>query len=287
MSLEKPWDKPYGELLKLVVQKWPGAIRHSGRKTAKDMYLYPTFAGTKNGLPFEIEISEFPDRRLNLYEAEDNVEYLRIFISVKNRHAIRITHENFAQKAGKFFRISHEFQTGSKVFDKKYWLDLNSSQDEILLCNRIFQDKVYQMEPLSLVEISKTGILWSLELTKKSQLSLASLEKRINAALAIAAIIAPDSVPDRPVPIRNHKPTHKKLTMKKIKTPAKPKTGQTTAAKPSKPSVKKTVAKKTASAKKKAAPVKVRCAGTTSDGKRCKRMVTKPDKYCHLHKKKR
>jgi hypothetical protein len=31
---------------------------------------------------------------------------------------------------------------------------------------------------------------------------------------------------------------------------------------------------------------KVRCLGKTKDGKRCKRMVTPPDKFCYLHKKK-
>ena len=282
MSLEKPWDKPYDDLLRLVIQKWPGTIRHSGRKTAKDMYLYPTFAGTKNGLPFEIEISEFPDRKLDLYEAEDNVEYLRIFVSVKNRHAIKITHENFAQKTSKFFKLSKEFQTGSKVFDKKYWLELNSKQDEDLLCNRIFQDKIYQLEPLSLIEISKTGILWSLELTKKSQLSIASLEKRLNASLAIAAIIAPDTILDLPMPEKSPNPVRKAPPAKKISTPKRAKAPKASAPKP-----KKTATKKKPPAKKKAAPVKVRCAGTTSDGKRCKRMVTKPDKYCYLHKKKK
>jgi hypothetical protein len=32
---------------------------------------------------------------------------------------------------------------------------------------------------------------------------------------------------------------------------------------------------------------KIRCAGTTSEGKRCKRMVELPAKYCYLHKQKR
>ncbi len=32
---------------------------------------------------------------------------------------------------------------------------------------------------------------------------------------------------------------------------------------------------------------KVRCAGKTKEGKRCKRMATAPSKYCYLHKKKR
>jgi hypothetical protein len=30
---------------------------------------------------------------------------------------------------------------------------------------------------------------------------------------------------------------------------------------------------------------KVRCAATTKGGKKCKRMVVPPAKYCHLHKK--
>jgi len=38
---------------------------------------------------------------------------------------------------------------------------------------------------------------------------------------------------------------------------------------------------------KKKAKKKVRCAGKTKDGKRCKLMATPPSKFCHLHKKKR
>ena len=45
---------------------------------------------------------------------------------------------------------------------------------------------------------------------------------------------------------------------------------------------KKTAKKKVSKAKK--APRKVRCKGVTADGKRCKRMVTPPAKYCYLHK---
>lgn len=46
---------------------------------------------------------------------------------------------------------------------------------------------------------------------------------------------------------------------------------------------KKKVAAKKKPAKKKVVK-KVRCAATTKDGKRCKRMVTPPAKFCHLHK---
>ena len=56
---------------------------------------------------------------------------------------------------------------------------------------------------------------------------------------------------------------------------------------------KKKVVKKKAAPKKKVAKKvvkkkvvkKVRCAGKTKDGKRCKRMVAPPAKLCHLHKK--
>jgi len=39
--------------------------------------------------------------------------------------------------------------------------------------------------------------------------------------------------------------------------------------------------------KKVARKKKVRCAGKTKAGKKCKRMASPPSKYCHLHKKKR
>lgn len=45
---------------------------------------------------------------------------------------------------------------------------------------------------------------------------------------------------------------------------------------------KKAVAKKKPAKKK--VVKKVRCAATTKDGKHCKRMVTPPAKFCHLHK---
>jgi hypothetical protein len=56
-----------------------------------------------------------------------------------------------------------------------------------------------------------------------------------------------------------------------------------------KKTAKKKVAKKKVTKKvtKKAAVKKVRCAGKTKDGKRCKRMATPPSKFCYLHKKKR
>ena len=48
---------------------------------------------------------------------------------------------------------------------------------------------------------------------------------------------------------------------------------------------KKKTAKKRVTRKK--AVKKVRCAGKTKDGKRCKRMASPPSKMCHLHKKQR
>jgi hypothetical protein len=38
-------------------------------------------------------------------------------------------------------------------------------------------------------------------------------------------------------------------------------------------------------AKKKVVKKKVACAAKTKSGKKCKRMVSPPGKFCHLHKK--
>jgi hypothetical protein len=51
------------------------------------------------------------------------------------------------------------------------------------------------------------------------------------------------------------------------------------------PKAKAKKAKKTTKAKAPKKVKKVRCAGKTAEGKRCKRMVTPPAKFCHLHKK--
>ncbi len=58
------------------------------------------------------------------------------------------------------------------------------------------------------------------------------------------------------------------------------------------PRAKKKVAAKKVVKKKAAKKVvkkvkKVRCAGKTKEGKRCKRMATAPSKFCYLHKRKR
>ena len=59
-----------------------------------------------------------------------------------------------------------------------------------------------------------------------------------------------------------------------------PKAKKKTAKKPARKMVtKKKVAKKKV-------VKKVRCAGKTKDGKRCKRMATPPSKFCYLHKRK-
>jgi hypothetical protein len=52
-----------------------------------------------------------------------------------------------------------------------------------------------------------------------------------------------------------------------------------------KKAAKKKAAKKKVARKKVVA--KVRCAGKTKDGKRCKRTATPPSKFCHLHKGKK
>jgi hypothetical protein len=285
MSLEKPWEEPYDELLGKIAMKWEGKIYKPSPKSTKNMFIYPTFVGTKNGMKFEIDVSEFPDRKMNMLEAEDNVEYLRISIIVPNQYAVRITHEDFAFKVRKALRLTKEFQTGSMAFDKKYWLKLNSTADEKLLTNRIFQDKVFQLEPLALLEITRQGILWSQEITRKSQLSITSLEKHLNNVFAIAAIISDRKPEIKPVPVPRPVAVKKPVPAKKPAAKRKP-----VAKKKPTTVKKKTTAKKAAPVKKKVvakttAPKKVRCAGKTADGKRCKRLVAKPSKYCHLHKK--
>lgn len=263
MGLEKPWENPFDVLLKRLVASWGGEIKRADQREISETFIYPTYYGNLKGFRIEIEISEFPSREPYYMEANDNLEYLRIHFGVPGNFAIKITHEGLGQKLRKLFHLVDEFQTGNQEFDKKYWLKTGFETDKQLLTNKKFQDLIFKLEPFSFFEISGFEIFWSQEISGKSQLEFDTVNRYAGILLEIAAMYAEPKKPAKAAP-------KKKAAAKKKATTAK-----------------KTATKKMAAPKKKAAPKKVRCAGKTAEGKRCRRMVEKPAKYCYLHRRKK
>jgi hypothetical protein len=269
MGLEKPWEKPFDALLKRLETSWGGEIKGADKKAISESFIYPTYYGNLKGFRIEIEISEFPSREPYYMEANDNLEYLRIHIGAPGNYAIKITHEGLGQKLRKLFHLVDEFQTGDSAFDKKYWLKTGFDTDKKLLTNKKFQNYILGLEPFSFFEVSGFEIFWSQEISRKSQLDFGAVNKYASILLDIAAMYAKPEKPAKTAPKKKAAPKKKVTAAKKATSKKKP------------------TPKKKTTPKKKVAPQKVRCAGKTAEGKRCKRMVEKPAKYCYLHRRKK
>ncbi len=197
MSWEKPWQKPFESLLSQFSANFKGEIirpkpRPETRPGAADTsyFVYPDFKGKLQQQKFAIEISEFPRIASNLYEAADNMEYLRIFVIQPSRYALSIIHENWLHRFKKKLRLDREFQSGVNDFDEKYYLRPEADQDKQLLKEPKFQERVKNLEPFSVFEIQKSGILWSQQVTGEKRLDYYRVESYLRKILEIARIIA-------------------------------------------------------------------------------------------------
>jgi len=194
MGLETPWEKPFEELLQEMSQNYKGEISRSESRDIRDgtfYFVYPTFHGELQGHKLVIEISEFPGSDISYLEAADNVEYLRIFISVPTKYSIVITHESWFDRLKKKFHLDQEFQTGEEDFDRKYYLRLESDKDKKLLKDSKFEETVKSLEPFSVLQVFKSGVRWSQVLTDKKQLTFNTVDSYLQTTLKLAKMISP------------------------------------------------------------------------------------------------
>lgn len=172
MTLEKPWKKHFKRLLEQMTTHWHGRLTGPDEQSLSEIYTYSTFNGEYKGRKFTVEISEFPatPRKTGFGEGMDNVEYLRIRFMIESKYRIRITHEDVADRIGKFLHLQHEFQTGDKKFDRRFFVKLASQDDKQLMWNAAVRDLISELEPFAVIEITQNGILWSQMLQSKKQL---------------------------------------------------------------------------------------------------------------------
>ncbi|KPK63428.1 hypothetical protein AMJ83_07115 [candidate division WOR_3 bacterium SM23_42] len=181
MTLEKPWKKHFKRLLEQMTSNWRGRLTGPDEQSLAEIYTYPTFNGEYKGRKFIVEISEFPStpRKPGLGEGMDNVEYLRIRFTVESKYRIRITHEDFADRLGKLMHLQHEFQTGDKKFDRRFFIKLVSQDDRQLMLDAAVRDLISELEPFAIIEITQNGILWSQMLRSKKQLEFETVSRHL------------------------------------------------------------------------------------------------------------
>lgn len=197
MSLEKPWEKPFEKLLQEFLRQYKGKISESGSKAElpswgydTSFFFYPSFYGEWKGQTFTIEISEFPAPGFSDFEAIDNIEYLRIFVVIPTPYSIVFTHKDWLCRLGKRLHLDREFQTGNGEFDRKYYVNLKSDEDKQLLMNSRFQEKVYGLEPFSVVQVLKSGVRWSQMITHEKQLQFLVVDDYFKKIFELSKIIS-------------------------------------------------------------------------------------------------
>lgn len=197
MSWEKPWQEPFASLLNQLSANFKGDISSQKSRpearpidTEISFFLYPSFRGELHEQKFIIEISEFPEFAFSVFEAEDNVEYLRIFAIQPSQYSLVITHENWLHQFKKKLHLESEFQSGSEEFDRRYYLRPESDQDQRFLKKAKFQNVVKALEPFSVLEILKSGILWSQHIADEKQLVYSKVARYLRKILELVEIIA-------------------------------------------------------------------------------------------------
>ncbi len=197
MSFEKPWEKPYGHLLTELKDRWSGELAyglvgsfgHHRGFASTSVFAYPACYCTLRDYPLTVEISEFPFTGPPAVEAMDNVEYLRLIVSMESDYNIVIRHEGIHNKLLRTLGLSPEFQTGNHSFDKKYFIEARSEHDQNLIRQSNFQALIGKLEPLALIALLPRRLHWSQIIKDESQLSFAAIDNYANWLVELARFV--------------------------------------------------------------------------------------------------
>ena len=184
MFTEKPWERPFHDLLNKMSERWPNGTIATGKNpdqaaVSSSIWQYPRFIVDIEGVRFVISVGEFPIGSADILDSADNVEYLRIEATTSFDLSLTLRHEGFYDRVRKRFLFAYEFQTGVADFDRDYLIDAQTDIDRRLVANGEFQRCVRELEPLSNLAFLKHSAGWSQELREESQLTLEAVAGRV------------------------------------------------------------------------------------------------------------
>jgi hypothetical protein len=188
MSIEKPWEKEFDDLLQKFRAYWGGEVKAPddliGRNSYKGLgfgfFTYPGYKKEHKDYTLLIDISESPIGDISVFEGGDNVEYLRLYLLKPTDYNMLIRKEGFFDKVHKLLGLAFEFKTGNPEFDKKYFIRAKTDHGKSLLKRQDFQDMIKNVEPFAGVRINASGLHWSQEIRNKSQLEFDYVKKYID-----------------------------------------------------------------------------------------------------------
>ncbi len=196
MSIERPWQKPFDELLEELKARLGGEIKMprdyggaNGRNPPPDIYNYPMFSTEVEGYKLIVEISEFPVTGASYLESGDNVEYLSLHVNTPIDCDLLIRHEGLIDRFKKRIGVTKEFQTGNEEFDRTYFLYVNPDHDASWLRDSTFRKAIEALEPFDAMRFAPYGIYLSQGIHDKQQLSFSAVEQHAVKLIDLARML--------------------------------------------------------------------------------------------------
>ena len=184
MSIDKPWEKDFDNLLSELHAHWPSGTTTVGKEVdqagaSSSIWQYPRFVVELHGLRYVISIAEFPIGSADILDSTDNVEYLRIEAVSDLNLSLTLRHEGFYDRFRKKFLFAYEYQTGVADFDRNYLIEAQTDVDRRLVSTGEFQRFVRELEPFANLALLKHTAGWSQELHGRNQLQFEVVTERV------------------------------------------------------------------------------------------------------------
>jgi hypothetical protein len=172
MSLGRPWENEYRNLLAEAERKW-------GEKLSEEEYArldearwgilgpttYPSFFGRRAGEEVAVSLS---------------ADILELAVCRPVGALLVIRPEGFVDRFLKRFLFWWEFQTGNPAFDCKYYVaDIRKEADKTLVRDARFQRLVEELEPFSSITLRGKNARCSFQVENESQFTVGYVDDRL------------------------------------------------------------------------------------------------------------
>jgi hypothetical protein len=189
-------------LLQELVAKWGGNIDDPEKKSRDcwnsydtnilgSLYIYPIYTGTLKDIRFMVEISRFVGsvRQMSMIVSVEGILYLRIYFFTKNNFNLTFSHEEVGDRMQKKLHLTTEVQSGDPEFDKRFFIQSSTENGATLLHNSRVREWITHLYPFDRLEIIPSGIVWSRNLSDKTQLAFPFVEKIVETIFKLAETV--------------------------------------------------------------------------------------------------
>jgi hypothetical protein len=119
----------------------------------------------------------------------EGILYLRIYFFTKNNFNLTFSHEEVGDRMQKKLHLTTEVQSGDPEFDKRFFIQSSTENGATLLHNSRVREWITHLYPFDRLEIIPSGIVWSRNLSDKTQLAFPFVEKIVETIFKLAETV--------------------------------------------------------------------------------------------------